>query len=104
MRKVYMLNAIGGAAMFTGKPTAFETLVGRGTMVTLEVRGAAVNVGDLIKIRLKDGTLKDSIVSGIQVGGAVQDTATKGETAVLLVREVTADELSLTNCFVWAKI
>ena len=104
MRKVYMLNAIWGAAMFTGKPTAVETLVGRGTMVTLEVRGAAVNVGDLIKIRLKDGTLKDSIVTGVQVGGSVVDTAAKGETAVLLIRDLTADELSLTNCFIWAKI
>ena len=104
MRKVYMLNAIWGDGIFTGKPTAVETLVGRGTMVTLEVRGAAVNVGDLIKIRLKDGTLKDSIVTGVQVGGSVVDTAAKGETAVLLIRDLAADELSLTNCFVWAKI
>ena len=103
MRKVYILNAIWGDAMFTGKPTAVETLTGRGTMVTLEVKGAAVNVGDEIKIRLQDGTLKDSIVSGIEVGGATQDTAAVGETAVLLVRSVAADDLSLTNCFIWAK-
>ena len=103
MRKVYLLNAIWGDAMFTGKPTNVQTLTGRGTVVTLEVKGAAVNVGDLIKIRLKDGTLKDSIVTGVSVGGATQDTATVGETAALLIRDVTADELSLTNCFIWAK-
>ena len=103
MRKVYMLNAIWGDAMFTGKPTNVETLAGRGTMITLEVRGAAVTVGDEIKIRLKDGTLKDSIVTGVEVGGATQNSAAVGETAVLLCRSITAEELSLTNCFIWAK-
>ena len=103
MRKVYLLNAIWGDAMFTGKPTAIQTLTGRGTVITLEVKGAAVTVGDEIKIRLKDGTLKDSIVTGVQVDGATQDAASVGETAVLLVRSVSADDLSLTNCFVWAK-
>lgn len=103
MRKVYMLNAIWGDAMFTGKPTKIETLTGRGTVITLEVKGAAVTVEDEIKIRLKDGTIKDSIVSGVQIGSTVKDSAAVGETAVLLVRGISADELSLTNCFIWAK-
>lgn len=103
MRKVYMLNAIWGDAMFTAKPTAIENVAGRGTVVTLEVRGVAVNLGDELKIRLADGTIQDTVVTGIQVGSASQNTANVGETAKLIVRGVSLDTLSLTNCFIWAK-
>ncbi len=106
MRKVYMLNAIWGDAILTGAVTSARVVESRGTYVTVIVKGKAAQLNTTIMVKLADGSLKASVITGLlNSDGQTVDSIAVGQTAEILLRGIELNEISTSGVsFIWEKI
>ena len=106
MRKVYMLNAIWGDAILTGAVTSARVVESRGTFVTVIVKGKAAQLNTTVMVKLADGSLKASVITGLlNSDGQTVDSIAVGQTAEILLRGIELNEISTSGVsFVWEKV
>ena len=106
MRKVYMLNAIWGDAILTGAVTSARVVESRGTYVTVIVKGKAAQLNTTIMVKLADGSLKASVITGLlNSDGQTVNSIAVGQTAEILLRGIELNEISTSGVsFIWEKI
>lgn len=99
------LFAIWGDPIFAVKPTSASFITGRGAVARLTVAGESIKTGDEVFVRLKDGTIKASLISGIATISptTVVDEAAVGDTVDVLLRGIEKDSFSNETIFIWKK-
>lgn len=105
-RKIQQLNAIWGSAILTGAVTSARVVESRGTYVTVIVKGKAAQINTNIMVKLADGSLKASVITGLlNSDGETVESVAVGQTAEILLRGIELNEISTSGVsFVWEKV
>ena len=64
------------------------SITGRGTVITGRVESGSVTVGDIVRLRRRDGSAREVAVTGIEMFRKMLNTAKQGDNVGLLLRDV----------------
>lgn len=64
------------------------SITGRGTVITGRIESGSVSLGDIVRLKRADGSGRDVAVTGIEMFRKMLNTAKRGDSVGLLLRDV----------------
>ena len=84
----YEGNGFGAEKNFRVTVEDVFSITGRGTVITGRVESGSVTVGDIVRLRRRDGRAREVAVTGIEMFRKMLNTAKQGDNVGLLLRDV----------------